>query len=144
MENRKEYNLNRFIKAQTGIYKTAVNELENGHKTSHWMWFIFPQLKGLGNSSMSIKYSISSLLEAEEYLKHPVLGSRIKECSRIIFTLDGHSAKQIFGSIDELKFRSSMTLFNYVQHNENIFELILDKYYKGLQDNRTLEILSKI
>ena len=137
------YNLERFIKAQAGIYETAVYELKNGHKTSHWMWFIFPQFKGLGFSSMSVQYSISSLREAEEYLNHPILGSRIKECSRIVLNINDHSAKQIFGSIDELKFRSSMTLFNYVQNSEKIFELVLEKYFKGLQDNRTLELLSK-
>jgi uncharacterized protein (DUF1810 family) len=142
MENRKEYNLNRFIKAQAGIYKTAVCELKNGHKTSHWMWFIFPQIKGLGFSSMSIQYSIKSLQEAEKYLDHPILGSRIRDCSRIVLNINGYSARQIFGSIDELKFRSSMTLFNYVQNNEKIFELVLVKYFKGLQDKRTLELLS--
>ena len=137
------YNLERFIKAQAEIFETVVSELKNGRKTSHWMWFIFPQIKGLGFSSMSILYSIKSLQEAEEYLNHPILGSRIRECSRIVFNIDCYSAKQIFGSIDELKFRSSMTLFNYVQNNENIFELVLAKYFNGLQDNRTLELLSK-
>ena len=135
------YNLERFIKAQDGIYEAAVSELKNGYKTSHWMWFIFPQFKGLGFSSMSVQYSISSLREAEEYLNHPILGRRIKESSRIVLNINDHSAKQIFGSIDELKFRSSMTLFNYVQNNENIFELVLEKYFNGLQDNRTLELL---
>ena len=137
------YNLERFIEAQEGIYKTAVSELKNGHKTSHWMWYIFPQIKGLGFSSMSMQYSISSLREAEEYLDHPILGSRIRECTRIVLDINDYSAKQIFGSIDEIKFRSSMTLFNYVQNNENIFELALVKYFNGIQDNRTLELLSK-
>jgi len=137
------YKLERFIKAQEGIYSIAVNELKNGHKTSHWMWYIFPQLKGLGFSSMSIKYSIASIEEAVEYLNHSILGSRIRECSRIVLSTDGYSAKQIFGSIDELKFRSSMTLFNYVQKNEDIFELVLSKYFNGIQDNKTLELLSK-
>ena len=136
------YNLERYIKAQAGIYETAVCELKNGHKTSHWMWFIFPQIKGLGFSSISIQYSISSLREAGEYLNHPILGSRIRECTEIVLNIDGYSARQIFGNIDELKLRSSMTLFNYVQKNENIFELALAKYFKGLQDNRTLELLS--
>ena len=135
------YNLNRFIKAQAVIYETVISELKNGRKTSHWMWFIFPQIKGLGFSSMSIQYSISSIQEAVEYLNHPILGSRIRECTRIVLNTDGHSAKQIFGSIDELKFRSSMTLFNYVQHNEDISELAVEKYFRGLQDNRTLELL---
>ena len=137
------YNLERFIEAQEGIYKTAVSELKNGHKTSHWMWYIFPQIKGLGFSSMSMQYSISSLREAEEYLDHPILVSRIRECTRIVLDINDYSAKQIFGSIDEIKFRSSMTLFNYVQNNENIFELALVKYFNGIQDNRTLELLSK-
>lgn len=135
------YNLERFIKAQAGIYETVVSELKNGHKTSHWMWFIFPQIKGLGFSSMSMQYSISSLREAEEYLNHPVLGSRIRECARIVLDINGYSAKQIFGGIDEVKLKSSMTLFNYVQTSDNIFELVLEKYFKGLQDNRTLELL---
>ncbi len=138
------YNLDRFIKAQENIYEAVISELKNGHKTSHWMWYIFPQLKGLGYSSMSIKYSIGSIQEAVEYLNHPILGSRIRECSRIVLTTDGYSAKQILGSIDELKFRSSMTLFNYVQKNEDIFELVLSKYFNGIQDNKTLELLSKI
>ena len=136
-----KYNLERFIKAQAGIYESVISELKNGHKRSHWMWFIFPQLKGLGNSSISIKYSISSPREAEEYLDHPILGSRIKECSRIVLNIDGFSAMQIFGSIDELKLRSSMTLFDAVQQNENIFELVLGKYFKGIKDKRTLDLL---
>lgn len=135
------YNLERFADAQTGIYKTVVSELKDGYKRTHWMWYIFPQIKGLGMSPFSIKYSICSLQEAEEYLKHPVLGSRIRECTRIVLDINNHSAIQIFGSIDEKKFRSSMTLFNYVQTNENIFESALVKYFKGQQDNKTLELL---
>ena len=145
MENKMKdnYNLNRFIQAQAGIYETVISELKNGCKRSHWMWFIFPQVTGLGNSPMSIQYSIKSLQEAEEYLNHPILGSRLKECSSIVLNTDDHSAIQIFGSIDELKFRSSMTLFNIARHNENIFELVLEKYFKRLQDKKTLKLLSK-
>ncbi len=136
------YNLQRFIKAQAGIYETVVFELKNGHKTSHWMWFIFPQIKGLGFSAMSVQYSIKSVREAEEYLNHPVLGSRLRECTEIVLNLNGYSAKQIFGSIDQQKFKSSMTLFNALQQSEYIFELALRKYFKSLPDNRTLDLLN--
>lgn len=136
------YNLERFVKAQTGIYETVVSELKDGYKRTHWMWYIFPQFKGLGLSPVSIKYSISSVQEAVEYLNHPILGNRIRECTEIVLNLDGYSAKQIFGSIDQLKFRSSMTLFNAIQQSENIFELALRKYFKGLTDDRTLDLLN--
>ena len=142
--NKDIYNLNRFIKAQADIYESVLSELKNGHKTSHWMWFIFPQIKGLGNSTMSVKYAVNSFKEAEEYLNHPLLGKRIKECTDIVLNLNGYSAKQIFGSIDEMKLRSSMTMFNAVQQGENIFKLVLDKYFKGLEDQRSLELLINI
>lgn len=106
------------------------------------MWFIFPQIRGLGNSPMSMNYAINSFKEAEEYLNNPLLGKRIRECTEIVLNLDGYSAKQIFGSIDELKLKSSMTLFNYVQNNENIFKKVLAKYFNDLQSNRTLDLLN--
>ena len=133
--------LNRFIEAQADIYESILSELKNGYKITHWMWFIFPQIRGLGSSPMSIKYAINSFKEAEEFLNHSLLGKRIKECTEIVLNLEGSSTKQIFGSIDELKFKSSMTLFNAAQQSDIIFELAIGKYFNGIQDNRTIELL---
>src|SRR2546425_8541472 len=105
------YNLQRFVDAQEPFYEEVCRELREGYKRSHWMWFIFPQIKGLGHSPMANKFAISSLQEAEAYLNHPILGPRLRECSRLVTLLEGRSIDQIFGSTDSLKFRSSMTLF---------------------------------
>ena len=137
------YNLNRFIIAQAEIYETVLTELQQGSKTSHWMWFIFPQVKGLGTSTISIRYAINSGQEATAYLAHPILGKRIRECTQIVLDTVGRTANQIFGNIDALKFRSSITLFNDIAANEIGFKLALDKYFNGLPDNRTLEILAR-
>jgi uncharacterized protein (DUF1810 family) len=125
--------LQRFIAAQNsgGTYEQAVAELRNGRKTSHWMWFIFPQIAGLGQSAMAQAYAISDLAEARAYLAHPVLGSRVIECAEILAAHRGLSAEQIFGGIDAMKLRSSMTLFAHADPNAKIFKQVIDQYYDG-------------
>jgi uncharacterized protein (DUF1810 family) len=135
-------NLERFIKAQERIFEYATQELTAGYKASHWMWFIFPQIKGLGYSETAQYYAIQSLDEAKAYLQHPVLGSRLLECCRIILALQDKSAEEIFGYPDDLKLRSSMTLFLLASENP-VFQQVLDKYYAGQQDEATLEILEQ-
>jgi uncharacterized protein (DUF1810 family) len=123
--------LERFVTAQDsgGTYQRAVAELRNGRKTSHWMWFIFPQIAGLGHSAMAKAYAISDLAEAKAYLAHPVLGPRLIECAEILAAHRGLSAEQIFGGIDAMKLRSSMTLFAHADPNEEIFKQVIDQYY---------------
>jgi uncharacterized protein (DUF1810 family) len=125
--------LERFVTAQDsgGTYQRAVAELRNGRKTSHWMWFIFPQIAGLGRSAMAQAYAISDLAEAKAYLAHPVLGPRLIECAEILAAHRGLSAEQIFGGIDAMKLRSSMTLFANADPNEKIFKRVIDQYYDG-------------
>jgi len=136
--------LKRFIDAQEGVYESALAELRNGQKRSHWMWFIFPQIDGLGMSETSKFFSIKSIEEARQYLAHPVLGSHLKECSRAVLGVEGRSALQIFGSPDDLKLNSSMTLFTSINSGDSIFQQVLDKYYHGKKDSRTLEILEHL
>jgi uncharacterized protein (DUF1810 family) len=123
------YDLQRFVDAQDEEYEQVCAELRNGRKTGHWIWFIFPQLRGLGHSSMSVKYGISSQQEAEAYLKHPVLGPRLEECTRLVNRVEGRTIDEIFGGIDTLKFRSSMTLFSSAAPDNKIFQEALDKYF---------------
>jgi uncharacterized protein (DUF1810 family) len=123
------YNLQRFITAQDRVYEEVCDELRAGRKRSHWMWFVFPQLKGLGHSFMAELYAISSLEEAEAYLRHPILGARLKECTRLVNQIDGSTVDQIFGYPDNLKFRSSMTLFAQVPGDNQIFKDALQKYF---------------
>lgn len=137
-----EYNLNRFVEAQSNIYGQVVEELRQGRKTSHWMWYIFPQIKGLGHSATAMYYSISSLDEATQYLNHPVLGNRLIECCRILLGLENKTAEDIFGSVDAMKLKSSMTLFSLVSDNP-VFNRVLNKYYKGIKDSATLKIVSQ-
>ena len=115
--DRDPYNLERFVSAQEPIYRQVLSELRSGMKTSHWMWFIFPQIRGLGRSPVSIEYAISSREEAAAYLQHRVLGPRLKECTRLVLHVTGRSAEEIFGSPDDMKFRSSMTLFAQASTN---------------------------
>src|ERR1700722_6804569 len=115
------FNLQRFLDPQAAVYEQVCRELKAGRKESHWMWFIFPQIAGLGQSPMSIRFAIASLDEAEAYLAHPVLGARIRECARLTLDIEGKSARDIFGSIDEIKFRSSMTLFAGAASRQDIF-----------------------
>lgn len=137
-----KYNLNRFVEAQSNIYAQVVRELRQGRKTSHWMWYVFPQIKGLGHSAAAMYYAISSLDEATQYLDHPVLGNRLIECCRILLGLENKTAGDIFGSVDAMKLKSSMTLFSLVSDNP-VFSRVLDKYYKGIKDSATLKIVSQ-
>lgn len=135
-----KHNLSRFLKAQENAYPIALKELQEGRKRSHWMWYIFPQLKHLGRSYNSKFYGISGIEEAAAYLQHPILGPRLREVSETILNLSGNDAKEIFGSVDALKLKSSMTLFDIVQPND-IFAQALDKFFYGQRDNSTIRIL---
>jgi uncharacterized protein (DUF1810 family) len=132
------FNLQRFLDAQASVYEQARRELKMGRKESHWMWFIFPQIAGLGQSPMSIRFAIASLDEAKAYLAHSVLGARLRECARLTLDVEGKSAREIFGSIDEIKFRSSMTLFARAAPDDEAFQRCLDKYFVGDPDPATL------
>jgi uncharacterized protein (DUF1810 family) len=137
------FDLNRFISAQEGIYDRALAELRDGLKRSHWMWYIFPQVEGLGHSPTTRRYSIKSLEEARQYLAHPVLGQRLKESAEAVLAIQGRSTADIFGHPDDWKLQSSMTLFELVSGPESVFGRILDKYYQGKRDTRTLQIVGK-
>jgi uncharacterized protein (DUF1810 family) len=132
------YNLQRFVDAQRSVYETVCAELRAGRKHSHWMWFIFPQIEGLGSSEMAHRFAISSLEEAKAYLEHPVLGARLRECSRLVADVDGRSVEQIFGYPDDMKFRSSMTLFGRATPDNDVFVECLRKHFEGEADPSTL------
>ena len=133
------HNLARFVAAQnaSNTYGHAVEELRRGHKTSHWMWFVFPQIAGLGQSHLSRTYAISSLEEAKAYLRHPVLGPRLRECAAIVANSAARTATEIFGGIDTQKLRSSMTLFLRAEPAEPVFQRVLDRYFDGRPDPAT-------
>ena len=135
------HDLQRFVDAQDPVYRQVCAELAAGAKASHWMWFVFPQLEGLGRSAIARHFGIASKAEAEAYWKHPVLGPRLKECSELVLAVPGKSVLQIFGSTDALKFRSSMTLFAQVAPDEPVFTRALARYFGGDPDQRTLELL---
>ena len=136
------YRLDRFVAAQDdGNYRAAVAELRAGRKTGHWMWFIFPQVAGLGRSAIAQHFAISSADEAQAYLRHPVLGPRLRECAQILAGRDAKSADQILGSVDAMKLRSSMTLFMSAAPDEPVFQEVLDKYFGGVADQLTLDRL---
>jgi uncharacterized protein (DUF1810 family) len=136
------YQLDRFVVAQDeGSYRAALAELRAGRKTSHWMWFIFPQVAGLGRSAAAQHFAISSLDEAQAYLRHPVLGPRLRECVQLLAALDGKSADQILGSVDAIKLRSSLTLFMAAAPDEPLFRDVLAKYFGGAADQLTLDRL---
>jgi uncharacterized protein (DUF1810 family) len=135
------FDLARFVWAQEGVYEHAVQELRSGRKRSHWMWFVFPQVVGLGYSSTARRYAIRSLAEARAYLEHPMLGSRLVECTRVVNGLQGLSAHQIFGYPDDRKFCSSMTLFELVAGSGSDFAIALDRYYAGRRDAATVGLL---
>jgi len=139
-----EYNLQRFIEAQNRVYAAVLDELGAGEKRSHWMWYIFPQIKGLGHSAMAQQFAITSREEAKVYLEHPVLGSRLRECTRLVMNVEGRSAEQIFCYPDNLKFRSCMTLFMEATSGNNIFQDSLRKYFEGQPDESTLDILKRV
>lgn len=136
--------LQRFVEAQAPIFDQIRAELTAGAKTSHWMWFVFPQFQGLGRSAMSVKYEISSLEDAQAYWQHPVLGVRLKECVELVMAVKGRTAFQIFGTPDDLKFRSSMTLFCRAVPGERLFKGVLAKYFDGREDPRTVELLARL
>lgn len=135
------YGLSRFLDAQTGCYETAVSELRLGKKRTHWIWYIFPQVDGLGSSETTQYYSIKSLAEARAYIDHPILGLRLKECVEILISTQGLDAVDIFGDVDTLKLRSCMTLFECAAPKETLFSRALDQYFQGLRDEATLNIL---
>ncbi len=134
--------LQRFVAAQDPVWEEVRAQLRAGRKTSHWMWFVFPQLRGLGHSSMAETYGIASAAEAAAYWQHRLLGARLAECCRLVLTIQGRSALQIFGSPDDLKLRSSLTLFEHVAPGEPAFGRGLDRYFGGQRDGRTLELLA--
>jgi uncharacterized protein (DUF1810 family) len=135
------FDLNRFISAQEGVFDVALAELKRGQKRSHWMWFIFPQLAGLGSSSTSRKYAIKSLDEARAYLAHPDLGQRLLDCCKAILSVQRRSASEIMGYPDDLKLRSSMTLFALAEDSHPEFRQVIERYFDGQLDPRTLGLL---
>ena len=136
--------LSRFLKAQEHDYAQALHEIQSGRKRSHWMWYIFPQIQGLGVSRTAEFYAIRDLEEAKDYLAHPVLGARLKEISSALLELEGLSASEIFGYPDDLKLRSSMTLFRLADLDCEIFQDVIDKYYDGRPDSRTVDIVRSL
>jgi uncharacterized protein (DUF1810 family) len=135
----KGYDLERFVEAQAGVYEQACAELRAGRKRSHWMWFVFPQIRGLGSSPMAVRYAVSSLEEARAYLDHAVLGPRLRECAGIVVGLEGRTVGEIFGYPDDLKFHSSVTLFARADAEGGVFGEALGKYFDGEMDRGTLE-----
>ena len=135
------FNLQRFVTAQESVYADVCEELRAGQKTGHWMWFIFPQVEGLGHSAMAQRYAIASLHEARAYLAHPVLGLRLKTCVAILLDVPGRTAHEIFGSPDDLKLRSSLTLFAKAAPDETLFVRTLERFFDGRVDPATLERL---
>jgi uncharacterized protein (DUF1810 family) len=135
------FDLDRFVAAQSPVIEEVKRELRFGEKRSHWMWFVFPQLAGLGSSPMAQRYAIASLDEARAYLRHPILGPRLAECAGIVNRVQGRTAHDIFGSPDDLKFRSSMTLFGRADPAEPAFRTALERYFGGREDPRTVALL---
>ena len=135
------YNLKRFVEAQRPVYPQALAELRAGQKQSHWMWFIFPQLAGLGRSEMARRYAIADIEEAKAYLAHPQLGPRLEESARALLQHSDHTANEIFGSPDDLKLRSSMTLFATASPERAVFQQVLNVFYGGEADQQTLAAL---
>ncbi|HXJ97163.1 MAG TPA: DUF1810 domain-containing protein [Terriglobia bacterium] len=135
------YDLQRFVDAQNPVFEQVCSELQQGRKRSHWMWFVFPQLRGLGASSMANKFGIASREEAEAYLRHSILGPRLRECTRLVNRVHGSSIEDIFGYPDNLKFHSSMTLFAQVAPEDDVFAAALQKYFDGRLDELTLDRL---
>jgi uncharacterized protein (DUF1810 family) len=136
------YDLQRFIDAQAPVMPRVEAELRAGRKSSHWMWFVFPQMRGLGRSTMAERYGIASLDEAQAYLAHPVLGKRLRDCCSLVLAVEGSSAHAIFGSPDDSKFRSSLTLFRLAAPEEGVFAECLRKYCDGVEDRATLALLT--
>ncbi|CUS33604.1 conserved hypothetical protein [Candidatus Nitrospira nitrosa] len=137
------YNLHRFLDAQELVHDTVLAELRAGRKSSHWIWFIFPQIAGLGHSSMAQQFAIGSLNEAKAYFQHPILGPRLRECTQLVLNVEGRSAEEIFPYPDNLKFRSCMTLFMVATTDNALFKSALLKYFDGQPDQVTLDILAR-
>lgn len=138
------YDLDRFVNEQLGIYDSVLAELRRRHKTGHWMWFIFPQVAGLGHSELSRFFAIGSLGEAQAYLEHPVLGTRLRSCAQALLAIRGRSAEAILGPTDALKLRSSMTLFHRAAPEELVFTDVLDRFYGGVADEATDALLRQL
>jgi uncharacterized protein (DUF1810 family) len=136
------YELRRFVDAQEGIYDTVIDELAAGRKRSHWMWFVFPQLRGLGHSPTAVRFGISSADEARAYLAHELLGPRLRECARLVAQIEGRTAADVFGWPDDLKLRSSMTLFARATNDNADFVAVLKRFYDGKEDPATLALLT--
>jgi uncharacterized protein (DUF1810 family) len=136
------FDLGRFVRAQDGCYEQALAEISQGRKQSHWMWYIFPQLEGLGFSETSRRYSLKSLAEARAYLAHPLLGPRLRTCAEAALRVEGLSAHDIFGSPDEMKLKSCATLFELVAEEGSVFQRIVDNYFQGERDPRTLRLIA--
>ena len=138
------FDMARFTSAQAGVYDYALAELRHGQKRTHWMWYIFPQLDGLGHSTTSKHFAIKSVEEARQYLDHPILGARLLECAEAILAIKGRSVSEIFGFPDDAKLRSSMTLFAHVSAPDSVFVRVLDKFFNGKQDAKTLHLMDKL
>lgn len=136
-----QFNLDRFVEAQAPVYRRVVTELKAGRKSTHWMWFIFPQIAGLGHSAMAQQFAIASADEAAAYLAHPVLGPRLRECSELVLAIDDQPVEAIFDAPDDRKFHSSMTLFSEVAPDEAVFQDCINKYFDGVPDQATLDRL---
>jgi uncharacterized protein (DUF1810 family) len=136
------HDLIRFIQAQAGDYERALSEIRSGRKHSHWMWYVFPQFDGLGFSSMSKRYAIKSVAEAEAYIAHPILGPRLVECAEAVLAVEGKTATQIFGSPDDVKLKSCATLFACVSPAASAFHRLLDNYFQGGRDEKTLQLVN--
>ncbi|MFD1258822.1 DUF1810 domain-containing protein [Mucilaginibacter terrae] len=136
-----QYTLQRFTQAQANNYADALAEIKNGKKRTHWMWYVFPQIQGLGNSEFARLYAIHNMEEAEAYLNHPVLGSRLKEISTALLQLQSNDANEIFGSPDDMKLQSCMTLFAMVADTNPVFQQVLNKFYNNAKDPKTLELI---
>lgn len=137
------YDLNRFVQAQEADYERALSEIRSGQKRSHWMWYIFPQFDGLGLSLTSKRYSIKSVAEAKAYLNHPILGPRLIECTEAVLNVEGRSAHEIFGFPDYMKLKSCATLFAYVSPAKSVFDRLLDRFFQGKRDDKTLSLLQQ-
>jgi uncharacterized protein (DUF1810 family) len=135
------YDLDRFVRAQQDDYERALSEITSGQKRTHWMWYIFPQLDGLALSPTAKRYAIKSVEEARAYLEHPILGPRLLDCAQAVVRVEGRSATEIFGSPDDLKLKSCATLFSCVAPSGSVFDRLLEKYYRGARDGKTLELL---
>ena len=138
------FDLSRFLKAHEADYEHILSEIRGGQKRTHWMWYIFPQIEGLAFSSMSRHYSIKSLEEAQAYLNHPILGSRLLECAEAVVAVEGRAIAEILGAPDDLKLRSCATLFASVSPSGSVFDRILEKYYHGVRDDKTLHLLENL